>query len=547
MEQDCRSSPRRRQTLDDYLTGVGRRWLYPALALALMVFIFAVHRLHLERAEVVRAHAAQIAQATSADLQRRLHGLRALVVAAGGASNASLAEWHRELRAFDRAFSTPVALVDSGSQTLVSSRLSLGAVAPAPPQVVQGLIATAHPTGAPELIGDLVVGSVVREPLVPMIVWVGGSRGLVLVGAVLRQSFQDLLDSAGVPRGWRAELLDSSGNTVASTGDARALVELWFGGVNQATQSTTLAAWTVSVRADAGWFFAPHAVAMMAFLSAACCAVLLAQRSGRRASARLVASIRHAPAQPQGGVVLSGLARTQDSLPPIEEVESIRAELLRLQRQAQTAQSHERERIARDLHDGLQQEVAVARLNLEAALMDSGADRALQQSIQQTLQSLDKVGQEIRQVVKALRPATLEHLGLGAALAALARQLNEAMGVQVELEIVGEAPALERVPAAVADAVFRIVQESLNNVRKHAQASFVHLVVEVDDPAQLSLSVSDDGVGLPQALAVQASGTGHGLQGMAERAAALGATLNIRRGHFDDPQRGTTVSLRVPL
>lgn len=163
--------------------------------------------------------------------------------------------------------------------------------------------------------------------------------------------------------------------------------------------------------------------------------------------------------------------------------------------------------------------------------------------IDKARQALDKVNQELRQVVNALRPVSLETLGLHDSLAALVEQLQNTSGIQVEWEVAGDESTLDRIPENIADAVYRIAQESLNNVRKHAQASFVYMALDVPDSSRLTLVVSDDGVGLPGSI----DGQGNGLRGMAERAKALGATLDIRRGHDGDATRGTTVTLTVPL
>jgi signal transduction histidine kinase len=117
--------------------------------------------------------------------------------------------------------------------------------------------------------------------------------------------------------------------------------------------------------------------------------------------------------------------------------------------------------------------------------------------------------------------------------------------LRVELECIGPQDAADALPQPVANVLYRIAQESLNNVRKHAHASFVHVVLDLSNPAEVRLAVSDDGIGFSWLPGHQ--GASVGLRGMLHRAKSLHGELRVDKGLRGDTQRGTTVTLRIPL
>lgn len=104
---------------------------------------------------------------------------------------------------------------------------------------------------------------------------------------------------------------------------------------------------------------------------------------------------------------------------------------------------------------------------------------------------------------------------------------------------------IDDLPRPAADALYRIAQESLNNVRKHAKASFVHVLLNCSSAGQIWMKIADDGVGIE--LKPEAGSAGMGLLGMAERARALGGELRVKRGHDGDERSGTTVTAKVAV
>ncbi len=202
------------------------------------------------------------------------------------------------------------------------------------------------------------------------------------------------------------------------------------------------------------------------------------------------------------------------------------------------ARAEERTRIARDIHDTLAQALTAIGLQIEGALqqLDRDPDRArtrLERALDVTRQSLE----EARRSVTDLRAAPLAGKPLGEALGALGRSFTSETGIRVDLKV----PEVElALPVRVESELFRIAQEALANVRKHAHAHRVELGLRVQGHV-VKLWVVDDGQGFSPG---HAAGPDHfGIQGMRERAHALSGRLRVetRAG------AGTRVSASVPL
>jgi PAS domain S-box-containing protein len=208
----------------------------------------------------------------------------------------------------------------------------------------------------------------------------------------------------------------------------------------------------------------------------------------------------------------------------------------------ESVQDEERRRIARELHDGLGQYLTAVTLAV-GALKDAPTDLPTRERVQRLNELMQHLDRELDRMVFLLRPTALEDCGLGEGVAAYVRSWSELTGVSVDLELHGLDG--ERLPTSVETAVFRIVQEALNNVAKHARASRVSVSLE-QRRRQLMGSIEDDGVGFETAdapAAPKASRTHWGLVGMRERIEALGGTFAIESRAGE----GTSILLRVPL
>jgi signal transduction histidine kinase len=202
--------------------------------------------------------------------------------------------------------------------------------------------------------------------------------------------------------------------------------------------------------------------------------------------------------------------------------------------------ARERNRMARDIHDTLGHYLTVINVQIETAQKLSARDPARGQAALATAKTLaSECLAEVRRSVDALRPAALDGVALPEAIARLVDDLRRASGVTIHVEGQGVgtlAPAAE-------ETVYRVIQEALTNVRKHARAHNVWLRTEWG-PAWFVCSVRDDGHGAAPQSGDDAAGAapGFGLRGMHERVAAVGGALEITTA----PGAGFGVSLRVP-
>jgi len=212
-------------------------------------------------------------------------------------------------------------------------------------------------------------------------------------------------------------------------------------------------------------------------------------------------------------------------------------------RQITRAQEDERKRIAREIHDDtIQALIGISRC-IEALATSSERKQLTWDTIQriEELEALtDNVIRGVRRFSQDLRPSTLDDLGLLPTLEGLTTDMTERDGIPAELQIMGEK---RRLSPEVELTLFRIAQEALNNIRKHAQATQVALTVQFTDDA-VQVTIQDNGKGFtPPAFAGGLAALGKlGLMGMYERARLLGGTLVMQ----SKPGQGATVIVNVP-
>ncbi len=221
-------------------------------------------------------------------------------------------------------------------------------------------------------------------------------------------------------------------------------------------------------------------------------------------------------------------------------LDQLNAALQATQRRLITEREGERKALARELHDQIIQDMLGLIYHLEE-IEEKAGSAGVKQDVGLVRSGIRSLVEELRQVCSDLRPPTIDHHGLPAAINSLANEWSDRSEVEVHLEI---DPALGRLPEMMELSLFRIVQEGLNNVRKHASAKHVRLSLQRTSSTNLLLRLEDDGIGLaqPTDLASLANDKHFGLVGISERVALFGGTIHIESSKGG----GTILQVEIP-
>ena len=220
----------------------------------------------------------------------------------------------------------------------------------------------------------------------------------------------------------------------------------------------------------------------------------------------------------------------------VDEQQIAQEHVISLLRKVVTAQEDERGRIARNLHDQLGQRLTALRLSLERVQEHLQQQGARDDNLERALDLTHMMDEDVGFLAWELRPAVLDHLGLGAALPRYAQEWSEHYNVEIAYKGDSFQPGMLSHEAEVA--FYRIAQEALTNVAKHAHASRVDVMLETGEHSVL-LVIEDDGVGFDQADGASVE-RGVGLLGMRERAGLIGAAFQIE----SRPGEGTSIFVR---
>ena len=203
-------------------------------------------------------------------------------------------------------------------------------------------------------------------------------------------------------------------------------------------------------------------------------------------------------------------------------------------------QEAERRRIAQDIHDDLGQQVTGLRLKLEWLAASMAGDAGLREKLATVQEAAARVNRHVDFLLRDLRPAGLDDFGLVRTLRQNVEDWSATFGIPAEFNAGGLDDM--RFPQDVETHAFRIAQEALNNVHKHAAATLVRVVFEKRQ-GRVTLTIGDNGIGLLASSAgPRDSRRGLGLLGMRERAALIGGELTLTAV----PGSGTTVVLTLP-
>lgn len=223
----------------------------------------------------------------------------------------------------------------------------------------------------------------------------------------------------------------------------------------------------------------------------------------------------------------------------LQEEQRARAQLLD---KTITAQEDERKRIARELHDQTSQDLAALMLSLDTCAVALATGRSGLEEHLDTAKSLaETMLANTHRLINDLRPSLLDDLGLAAAIAWYGERRLQPLGVTLELQC---EQMQARLPPSLETALFRITQEALTNVVRHAGASRVHVALSVHDDAAF-LTVRDNGRGFrePLTTSTDAERQGLGLLGMGERVTTLGGEMRVE----SEPGQGTAITVTVPV
>jgi signal transduction histidine kinase len=540
----------------------------PAIIVTTFIIVryFNQERAGLERDLVGTARA--LCQAVDAEL----NGVRsALLVLAKSPylATGDLARFFSEAQPVVAAINVDnIVLSDVTGQQLINTLKPFGT--PLPFHGGREQLRRALETGQP-VISDLFVGAVTGKPLISteLPVLVDGKPRYALAAGIFPSRLSEILRRQKMPPDWVAGIVDGSRTIVARTigGDEfigkkvgsdldRALLKAREGSFDGTTleglsvltsfSRSPVSGWTVAIGVPSNSLLGflwqallENVVAAVVLLAAG---ILLAGWI----SARIVGSIR-ALRETAGQLALPGPL----AVPPIDiqEVQELGQSLVTahnlidqrtaerddLRRRIMGAQEEERLRLAHDLHDQTGQSVSAAILELKT--IEPLVDEKSRGRVRLLRRHLDELAQMLHRVAWELRPASIDELGLINALENYLAEWSKKHGVKVDFHCADS--DLDRRSNEIRTTIYRVIQEGLTNVAKHARdATNVSVVIGTAEHT-LHLTIEDDGRGFdPTALSSRL-----GLAGMRERLLLVGGQLNIE----SSPSTGTTIFARIPL
>jgi len=213
-------------------------------------------------------------------------------------------------------------------------------------------------------------------------------------------------------------------------------------------------------------------------------------------------------------------------------------ELRILSNQLLSAEEKERKRIARELHDGIGQALSAIKFSVENSLrlLGDGSDQSELESLKAIIPLTQKTIEEVRRIVKDLRPSILDDLGILATINWFCREFQKVYtGIRIKSEIDVQE---NNIPSSLKTVIYRILQEALNNIAKHSRADLVTLSL-IEQAKRIMLSIQDNGVGfdVSKTISLTPSRRGFGLASMSERAGLSGADFHIA----SEAGKGTTI------
>ncbi len=225
----------------------------------------------------------------------------------------------------------------------------------------------------------------------------------------------------------------------------------------------------------------------------------------------------------------------------VQALDQVNLVLIEAQRRLLTEREQERKLVARELHDQVIQDLLSINYELEEMETERKVSVDVASDLDEIRQGIRELVDNLRQICGNLRPPTIDSLGLGAALKSFTRDWTARTSIQVELDLDEN---LGRLPEASELSIFRIVQEGLNNIWRHAHATQVKVSLKHTSPRSLMISLQDNGLGLRKDfdMADLAAKGHYGLIGISERVAILGGRFRLQ----DMPDGGALLLVEIP-
>jgi len=232
---------------------------------------------------------------------------------------------------------------------------------------------------------------------------------------------------------------------------------------------------------------------------------------------------------------------TEQLAEQVQALDQANLTLLDAHRRLMSEREEDRKHLARELHDQVIQDLLSINYELETMETDQATSQALADNLEDVRQDIRELVDNLRQICGDLRPPTIDSLGLGAAIQSHARDWSARTGVKVELQIDSN---LGRLPEATELSIFRIVQEGLNNVWRHAEATRVEINLQHTSPRALKFTLQDDGRGINGEFDLAALITnGHyGLMGISERVTLMEGRFRMQRR----AEGGSLLEVEIP-
>lgn len=213
------------------------------------------------------------------------------------------------------------------------------------------------------------------------------------------------------------------------------------------------------------------------------------------------------------------------------------AELRRLNQRLVEIQEGNRKRVSQELHDGISQLLVSSKYRLEAAMSTAGKNEKIKQAVVGSIDTMDKAIAEVRRISLDLRPTVLDDVGLAAAVRGLGTDFERTTQIETHVETM---PVRDLLSDPAKTALYRIAQEALTNITKHANARNVHIDLTTNRRS-VHLVIKDDGVGFETKK--KPASKGLGLTNMRERIDSFGGSFDLKSG----PKTGTVIRVSLPI